>query len=83
MAMPKHQLIRLQMPEKAKVLTGQLQGNELVIWAEVNPRNEVAERIIEIVGTGGPLSELKHAQKRTYISTFQLGWFVGHIFEIQ
>lgn len=70
------------MPEKAKILNVQIQGNELVLWAEVNPKNEVEERLIEIVGTGGPLNDLKPAQKRNYINTFQLGWFVGHVFEL-
>lgn len=83
MAMPKHQVIGLTMPQKAHILTAQIQGDELVLWAEVNPKNEVEERVIEIIGTGGPISDLKPAQRRTYISTFQLGWFVGHIFEVR
>jgi hypothetical protein len=83
MALPKYQEVKLTMPSRAEILTAQMQGDELVLWALVNPNIEHTEvRVIEIFATGSFMSELKPAQKRKYITTFQIGWFVGHVFEL-
>ncbi len=74
-------LITIQMPEKSKILTVQVQRGEVYIWAVVDTDTQKKEkRIFACYGTGH-----KHEKiKGTYIGTFQLnnGEFVGHLFEV-
>jgi hypothetical protein len=68
------------MPEGAKVLTAQVQGNGIFIWAIVETENTAHRYEFEIIGTGHPFpgSQIK-AQK--YIATVQQNGFVWHIFQ--
>ena len=67
----------------AEILTVQMQGNQLCLWAMVNTLPDAIKknRRIEIVGTGNsvPIGDLK------YISTFQMfqdwGTLTYHVFE--
>jgi hypothetical protein len=67
----------------AEILTVQMQGNQLCLWAMVNTLPEAIKknRRIEIIGTGNPvpIGDLK------YISTFQMfqdwGTLTYHVFE--
>ena len=65
----------------AEILTVQMQGNQLCLWAMVNTLPEAIKknRCIEIIGTGNPVptGDLK------YISTFQMvgGGLIFHVFE--
>lgn len=67
----------LQMPEGAKILTAQLQGNYLNVWAQCDPLALKQRREIEVFGTGHPMDEAQ----RSYISTVQIGPIVFHVFE--
>ena len=71
----------VELPLGAEILTAQIQGDQLCLWAIVNtlPGAVKKNRRIEIIGTGNPMptGELK------YISTFQMmgGGLIFHVFE--
>ena len=71
----------VELPLGAEILTAQMQGNQLCLWAMVNTSPEAINknRRIEIIGTGSPVptGDLK------YISTFQMmgGVLIFHVFE--
>lgn len=69
----------IMVPEGAELLTAQLQGGALCLWALVNPAAPKQRRIIEIIGTGNPAP----AAERKYIATVQMagGSLVWHVFE--
>ena len=69
----------LKMPMGAEILTAQIQGEQLVLWAKVNSDVPAADRKFEIVGTG------QSVQPNVFhISTIQSmsGTIVFHLFEI-
>lgn len=69
----------VMMPKSAKILTAQVQGDSLCLWALVNPDAPKQRRKIEILGTVNPAPDVN----RRYISTVQMigGSVVWHIFE--
>jgi len=70
----------VELPGGAKILTAQLQGNQLCLWALVNTLALTESRKIRIYGTEHPISNQK---EHRYISTYQLadGEFIFHVFE--
>lgn len=64
-------------PEGGQILTAQMQGSVLTLWALVCPTCRPQRRRIEIYGTG----HLMEKAPRDYIGTVQAGTFVWHIFE--
>lgn len=68
-----------QMPVGAKILTAALQNGEPQMWAIVDKSQPVEERKFQVIGTG---HEFDLSDKR-FISTFQQGPFVWHLFELQ
>jgi hypothetical protein len=72
---------RVQMPKGAQILTAQMQGQTLCLWALVDCGSVLSkdDREIEIIGTGNPISDAS----RRYIATVQMcgGGLVWHIFE--
>jgi hypothetical protein len=71
----------IELPLGAEILTVQVQGDQLCLWAMVNtsPDAITKNRRIEIVGTGYPVP----AGDLKYISTIQImdGSLIFHIFE--
>jgi hypothetical protein len=67
------------MPEGAQLLSAQMQGDTLCLWALVNPKASKRVRTIEIIGTGNPCEDVP----RKYISTTQMagGALIWHVFE--
>jgi hypothetical protein len=71
------------LPIESQILTAQMQGNKLQLWALVDSIQELkAKRVIEIIGTGYKFCS-PNGVERKHISTIQLagGVFVYHIFE--
>jgi hypothetical protein len=72
----------IDMPEKAEVLSIQLQDGIPFMWVRVDPENETRPKEFTIVGTGHPapptLKHLGTIQTHRYSQTF-----VWHIFEGQ
>jgi hypothetical protein len=73
--------VYLELPEEAEILTVQVQGGNVFLWALVNPDAPSQERILRIAGTGHPIIE---SEDLRYISTFQLhgGQLIFHAFQL-
>jgi hypothetical protein len=72
-------LLSIEMPAKAKVLTVQLQRGEPQIWALVDDDGSLVPREFRWVGTGRGLGE----PLGEYVGTLQIeGDFVFHLFEL-
>jgi len=69
----------LLMPEGAEILSAQMQGQFLCLWALVNPEARKTVRTIAVNGTGHPIDDAE----RRYIGTTQMngGTFIWHVFE--
>lgn len=72
----------ISIPKGANILCVQTQFNEPNIWAYVNPKAPLENRIIEVFGTGHPINESDDINRR-YIGTYQTdgGNFVFHVWE--
>lgn len=70
---------KVELPINAAILTVQMQGETLCLWARVEERNTTTEqRKIEIVATGQPMSQAQ----RWYIGTVQTAdGLVWHVFD--
>lgn len=79
----KHGLNQLNLPFGAQILTAQIQLNQLVLWALVDPSKPTTQRKLIVEGTGQPIQWA--ASQLTYISTFQLygGAEIYHVFEVK
>ena len=71
----------IEMPAFSKVLAVQTQRDDAVMWALVDPSAVLESRKFVVAGTGNPLAD--EAERWDYIGTFQLGWFVWHVFEVK
>lgn len=70
----------LKLPINGEILTAQMQGDTLCLWAKVDENiTGTEERIIEVFGTGHPMSD----DHRRYIGTTQMhgGALIWHVFE--
>jgi len=72
----------IQMPYGAKILSVAPQGQTAMIWALViiDEALTTQDRTIEIFGTGQEI-DCTGSPEREFIGTFQIGSFVGHVFE--
>lgn len=73
----------VKMPNGAKILTVQMQGDKPFLWALVDetlPKFQFEVHAIAIYGTGNPIPD----QPGDYIATFQMmgGGLVFHAFEL-
>lgn len=68
----------ISVPKGGKFLSAQMQGAQLCIWAQVDPKAEKIPRDIAIVGTGNAV----WCHDYEYLSTFQMhgGALIFHIF---
>lgn len=73
-------LQRIEMPAKAEILTVQMQGDTICLWALVEPSNDKTKRGIFIIGTGHSVGVDELGR---YVGTFQIngGALVFHVFE--
>lgn len=69
----------LDLPKDSEVLCVQVQDANPCIWVKVNPENKKEWRTFVTYGTS---YEIDTQTEKKYIGTFQLGSFVGHLFEI-
>ena len=67
----------VSMPAGAAILSAQLQRDTICLWALVDTNSVIRDRIIDIVGTGIVIPDLR----RNYIATVQQGNLVWHVFE--
>lgn len=64
----------ITIPRYPTFLTAQMQGDTIVLWAQVITESEPVKYAIEIAGTGHELNST------AYIATVQQDQFVWHIF---
>jgi hypothetical protein len=67
---------KVVMPSRAKILSVQMQGNELCIWAMVWDDNPDVVRTFVVRSTGEPLRDVE-----AYVGTVQNPPYVWHVFE--
>jgi len=78
----KPELNRIEMPKNALTLTVQIQGDQPVLWALVNPEEEQETRSFLVATTGEPIEALDPVALRLgYVATFQMDWMVFHVFD--
>jgi len=65
------------LPEDAHVLSAQMQGDQLFIWALVDTDAKLGQRAVRIFGTGNPVNLDGNWQ---FAGTVQERMFVWHIF---
>lgn len=72
---------KIEMPKGAEVLSAQVQGVSLCLWAMVDPEAETELRGFWIIGTGHPIEHEKNLGR--FIGTTQMynGSLIWHVFE--
>ena len=70
--------IRLFLPEKAEILTVQIQNGIVTMWAIVDTNTLDAERMLAVYGTDYEIPD-NHGK---YIATVQYGILVWHVFDL-
>lgn len=73
-------MIEIQMPEDAVILSVQSQMGLLQLWAEVDTEKELTRYTFMILGTGHVVPV--PSDQREYIGTVQHNGFVWHIYLI-
>lgn len=69
----------IKMRKDAEILSVQVQGGEVCLWAYLNNLNEDEQRYFRIIGTGHLIPDDFTAN---FIGTVQLDNLVFHIFEV-
>lgn len=70
---------RVTMPINARVISAGVQGDDIMVWAMVNPKEaDKNERRFQVVGTGRPLAK----RMMQFIDTVFMGSLVFHVFEV-
>jgi hypothetical protein len=68
----------IQIPKGAKILTAGIQGDDILIWAEVDTEQVLEHRTVHVYGTGHLIPD-----NACYIATlFDWNGFVWHIYEV-
>lgn len=75
----RNSLHRVSMPKEAKILSAQMQGRDLQLWALITEAADEVEREFLILGTGVPFVGPCSVK---FIDTVQEGPFVWHVFEV-
>jgi len=70
----------IQMPNSAKILSVGVQGESLMLWAEVDPERSGYQRQVEVFGTGHPIRN-EMCVSREFIGTVFMSDLVWHVYE--
>lgn len=73
----KFKVTSLEMPSGARILKANIQNNDVMLWAEVNPEAPREQRNFGVFGTGHEIPETA-----IYRSTFFHDLFVWHVYEL-
>lgn len=63
------------MPKGARLLTADVQGGGIMLWAEVDVQAPPVDRRIVVAVTGGEVPD------GTWLATVQIGAFVFHVYD--
>lgn len=78
--LPEDDIIPVQMPMGAKILSAKAIDGRIFVWAEVEDDAPSEERLFEVFGTGHPMvSEM--GTEREFVQTVFMGWLVFHVYE--
>jgi len=69
--------VAVPMPEGACILSLAVQGDGMVVWAEVDPKKPSKARHFYVIGTG--TSDV--TARSNFLGTVQMPPFVWHVFE--
>jgi hypothetical protein len=71
----------VDMPSGAKILSAQIQSEQICLWALVDIERAPKRRAFQIHGTGHPVH---NSEQLTFIDTVQLagGGLIFHVFEV-
>ncbi len=72
--------VEISMPARTMVLACQVQGGKPCLWGIADRKDitrELVVRTFVIVGTGRAFD----SDGLLYVGTYQLDWYVGHVFE--
>jgi hypothetical protein len=73
----------IEMPgDDSTVLSVQYQGDQLCLWAKLNPNEEVRKRRIRVIESGIPIED-RADEFLFFIDTVQRGALVWHVFEVE
>ena len=78
-------VVEIDMPKGAKILDIQIQHNQPVIWAVVNPKHKEHKHTYHVFGTGSEMTDYdkKHYEYvRTVQENIDGAILVWHIFEV-
>jgi hypothetical protein len=73
-------VFELKIPAGAKILDAFVQDGEPFLWAEVETFNQLQTERFMTLGTGHPFPS--SVRSYTYISTFQDGPYIWHLYQI-
>jgi hypothetical protein len=68
----------MEIPEDSNILAIQVQRSQVCMWVELDTDKPLVSRYIRYYGTGHELPD----DPGEYISTFQLGDLVFHVYEV-
>lgn len=72
----------VMIPWQSQILCVAAQGEDVCLWALVNPSLQVEPRVIEVYGTGHEMKSAPLHKSRRYIGTAHLSnGLVFHVFE--
>ncbi len=69
----------VQMPKGADTLSVGIQGQDIMVWARVNPNSIMITRRLPVYGTGHVIDPLDH--ELPLIGTVFMGPLVFHVFD--
>ena len=67
----------IEIPKGAKFLHLDIQNQDICLWFQVDPENEIEIRSFEIIGTGWEFKD----DNLNYIGTINNGLYIWHIYE--
>ena len=71
-------LNQILMPSGARILSANMQGSNLCVWALVDPDAEMVVRTFVVRGTGHPCP---NTENLAFVDTVQAPPFVWHLFD--
>jgi len=71
----------IKIPQGAKILCVQKQGDDYSLWAEIDTNANLVPRTIVAYCTGEEICNSPFVEAK-YISTVQDGWFVVHFYDL-
>lgn len=69
-----------QLPQGAEILSAGAQGDDLCVWAKVDPDKPLTNFFFEVFGTGHEMKPPKGGERK-FLQTVFMGSLVWHVFQ--